>query len=339
MDGLRRAAGRHGACAIALVLVLLIVTPAADGAGAATAHQTVPTQVKIGANVSGSTLGVVVVALPHSRCSLRLGAGAGAVALHPIQIGPGERGRSRTDLSTDAPTGDQRVVATCAHAGTVSIGKTEVSISAIALHGPVATAFNIALDVLLGGAILTFGLLLFELSIGSTDPRERSMRLLAMAGGAILALGAEVTGIDFAGSIVEKLAGDDPTGTGGKVLIGVITGLIAVAFGWYFTQVIFHRATQGVRVACALAAFTLVGLALIFAEAFAVQGLFLAATAIPIFAFMVGLIAGVILSVPATDASAGGSGVLTNLISKLAKGRNASGSARPSERRSPFAGD
>jgi hypothetical protein len=325
----------RGVCGVAMVALLLAIgaapADAARGGG----------QVRVRASASGSTLALAVTSLPRSRCSLRLGAGAEAVALPNLHVGPGGRGRVRTELSTDSPTGEQRVVATCGHAGVTRVGKTSVSISAIALNGAVATAFNIALDVLLVGALLVFALLLVEMAAGSADTRERFLRSLALAGGTIFALGAQVAGIDFAGSLVDSLVGVDPAGTVAKVLLAVLAGLVAAAFGWYFTQVVLRDEIWGVRLACALGAITIVGLAIILAEAFDIQGLFLEAAAIPNFAFMVGLIAGVILSVPATEASTGGrGGVLTDLIGKLAKGRGQpGGDARSTERRSPFAGD
>jgi hypothetical protein len=263
------------------------------------------------------------------------------VALPGLRVGPGGHGGVRADLSTDAPTGEQRVVATCAHAGLVQTGKTDVSISAIALHGPVAAGFNLALDVLLVGALLVFAWLLVEMVIFSAETRERFLRSLALAGGAILALGAQVSGVDFAKSIVDSLVGSDAMGTSGKVLLAIAAGLVAAGFGWYFTQVAIREETRGLRLACALGAVTIVGLTLILAEAFDRQGLFLRAGAIPNFAFMVGLIGSVIFSVPAAEASTeGGGGLLTSLVGKLARGRErSSGSGRSPERRNPFAGD
>lgn len=320
-------------CGFAMMALLAIAPAPASSAGGG--------QVRVWANTSGSTLAVVVNTLPRSRCALRLGAGAEAVALPNARVRSGGRGRVRTKLSTDSPTGQQRVVATCGHAGVVRVGKTTVSISAIALNGPIATAFNIALDVLLVGALLVFALLLGEMAIGSAETRERFLRSLALAGGAIFALGAQVTGIDFAGSVVDSLVGSDPAGTAAKLLLAILTGLVAAAFGWYFTQVVLRSEIWGVRLACALGAITIIGLTLILAEAIHVQGLFLKAAAIPDIAFTVGLIAGVIFSAPGAESTAEGrGGVLTNLIGKLAKGRaRPGGSARPTERRSPFAGD
>jgi hypothetical protein len=321
-------------CGLAMVVLLAIAATPADAARGGG-------QVRVSANTSGSTLAVAVDTLPRSRCSLRLGAGAEAVALPDVRVGSGGRGRVRTDLSTDSPTGEQRVVATCGHAGVVRVGKTSVSISAIALNGPIATAFNIALDVLLVGTLLVFALLLVEMAIRSAETRERFLRSLALAGGAIFALGAQVTGIDFAGSVVDSLVGGDPAGTATKLLLAILAGLVAAAFGWYFTQVVLRDEVGGVRLACGLGAITIVGLTLILAEAIHIQGLFLKAAAIPNFAFMVGLIVGVIFSVPAAESSAGGrGGVLTDLVGKLAKGRGrSSGGTRSAERRSPFAGD
>lgn len=297
-------------------------------------------EVRVGASASGSTLTVGIAALPRSRCTLRLGVGDEAIALPVVHVAANGRGGTRTKLSTDAPTGDQRVVATCGHAGVVRIGKTDVSISAISLNGPIKTAFNIALDILLVGSLVVFALLLGEMAIGSAETRERFLRSLALAGGAIFALGAQVTGVDFAGSVVDSLVGADAAGTGSKLLLGILSGLVAAAFGWYFTQVVLRGETWGVRLACGVGAITIVGLTLILAEAIHVQGLFLEAAAIPNFAFMVGLIGGVIISVPAAGTTARGGGVLTDLVGKLAKGRDsADGGSRTSERRSPFAGD
>lgn len=334
MSELTQSFWRRSACAVAVVSLLAILPAMANGARSAD-------QIRVSATASGSTLTVGVLTLPRSRCLLRLGAGAEAVALPELRVGPGGRARVRTDLSTDAPTGEQRVVATCSQAGVVRVGKTNVSISAIALHGPVATGFNIALDVLLVGALLVFAWLLVEMVIFSAETRERFLRSLALAGGATLALGAQVTGIDFAGSVVDSLVGEDGMGAGGKVLVAIAAGLVAAGFGWYFTQVAVRRETRGLRLACALGAVTIIGLTLILAEAFDHQGLFLEAGAIPNFAFMVGLIGGVIFSVPAAEASADGrGGVLSDLVGKLAKGRERSADdAGSGERRNPFAGD
>jgi hypothetical protein len=334
VSGLTVSVWLRSACGLVVVTVLAIAATPADAARGGE-------QVQVAASSSGSTLVVTVNTLPRSRCELRLGAGAEAIALPVLHATSGGRGRVRTELSTDAPTGDQWVVATCGHAGAVKVGKTSVSISAIVLNGPIATAYNIALDVLLVGTLLVFALLLGEMAIGSSETRERFMRSLALAFGAIFALGAQVTGVDFAGSVVDSLVGADPAGTGTKLLMAVLAALVAAAFGWYFTQVVLRGETWGVRLACGLGAITIVGLTVILAEAIYEQGLFLEAAAIPNFAFMVGLIGGVIFSVPAADASTGGrGGVLTDLIGKLAKGRGASGDGtRSPERRSPFAGD
>jgi hypothetical protein len=179
------------------------------------------------------------------------------------------------------------------------------------------------------------------MAIRSAEMRERFLRTLSIAGGVILALGAQVTVVDFAGSVVDSLVGADPAGTGAKLLLAVFAGSVAAAFGWYFTQVVLRGETWGLRLACGLGAITVVGLGAILAEAIHEQGLFLDAAAIPNFAFMVGLIGGVVFSAPAAETSAGvRGGVLTDLIGKLAKGRGgAEDGTRSPKRRSPFAGD
>jgi|GEM_PF-2837412 len=319
--------------AAAAVVLLAAAASPSDARGA--------DRVRVQANASGSTLAVTVKTLPRSRCSLRLGTWADAVALPELRVRPGGHGRVRAQLSTSSPTGAQPVVAKCGHAGKVRVGKTSVSISAIGLNGPVATTYNITLDVLLASALAVFALLLGEMVAGAADTRERFLRSAALGGGALLALGAQGIGVDYAGWMVDSLVGTEPVGTAVKLLLAVLAGLVGAALSWYSTQVILRRDASGMRLACILGATTIVGLAVILAEAIHVQGLFLAAAGIPNVAFMIGLIAGLIFSVPAADPTAEGrGGVLSDLIRKLAESRaGPDGNARSGERRNPFSGD
>lgn len=320
--------------ATAAVALLATVTAPSDARGA--------DQVRVRANASGSTLAVTVKTLPRSRCSLRLGTSADAVTLPELRVRPGGRGRIRAQLSTSAPTGDQPVVARCGHAGEIRVGKTSVSISAISLYGPVPTAYNIVLDVLLASALAVFALLLGEMVAGATSTRERFLRSAALGGGTILALGAQGVGVDYASWMVDSLVGTEAAGTAVKMLLALLVGLVGGALSWYSTQVILRRDALGMRLACILGATATVGLVVILAEAIHVQGLFLGAAGIPNVAFMVGLIAGLIFLVPAADPIAEDrGGVLTDLIRRLAESRTDpdGSSPRSSERRSPFSGD
>jgi hypothetical protein len=295
--------------------------------------------------VSGSTLNVAIHYLPRSRCGLRVGAGSDAVRPPGTRLGPGGGGAVSWELSSETPTGRQPVTATCRHAGVQRSGRAFVSISVVAVNGVLSTVLNIALDVLLGGSLILFVVLLIDMVVRCPDRRERFMRALALVCGAIVALGAQATGVDFASFTVEALTGAQPAGGVIKVLSVIVPGGVAAVFGWYFTQVMLRSEMMGLRMASFLGMLAVIAFTVIFAEATKTQGVFLGAAAIPNASFVVGLIFSVLTFTPPSDVPAGGGrgGVLSDLIDRLASGRGSSSgdraeAVRPS-RRSPFADD
>jgi hypothetical protein len=299
--------------------------------------------VGVKAAVSGSTLSVYLTGTPKSNCALSLGSGENAKRLPKARIEANGHGRLRWDIASDTPTGRQAVRATCGHAGVKRSGRAYVSISQAAVSGVLATVLNIILDVLLGGSLALFFWLLIDMILREPSKGERFMRSLALICGAIVALGAQASGVGFASFIVEALTGTRPGGGIVKFLSIVIPGGLAAAFGWYFTQVMRRSAMMGMRLVSFLGMLTVISFAVIFAEATETQGVFLGAAAIPNASFVVGLIFSVIVFTPAADdmdgASAWGIG---DFIERIRRGTPSDGGEeRPGTRtrRSPFADD
>lgn len=324
-------------CVCGLLALVPVGAAAKAGAGKGVA---------VDAETSGSSLIVTLRGAPKSRCSLALGSGDDAIELPGTRIRGNGRAKVRWDLTSDVPTGDQPVFATCSHAGAQSSDRAFVSISLVAANGVLATVLNIALDILLGGSLLLFLVLLIEMVVREPEPRERLMRSLALICGAIVALGAQATGVDFASYIVEALTGARPGGFFFKFLSVILPGGIAAAFGWYFTHVMSRSEMMGLRMVSFLGMLTVIAFMVIFAEATNTEGVFLGAAAIPNASFVVGLIFGVLVFTPPADADPSertGLGILADLVDRLASGRGgspATGDRAPAaERRSPFADD
>jgi hypothetical protein len=148
---------------------------------------------------------------------------------------------------------------------------------------------NVALDIFLGVSLLFFLAVLFGMVIFA-PPGEIFGRAFALVGGALVALGAQATGVGFAEYVVESLAGSGPTGEGAKLLSAIIPGGAAFVFGWYFSRTIEYQTLKAIRWLVLVGMLATVAFAAIFAEATSTQGVFLGAAAIPNTSFVVGLI-------------------------------------------------
>jgi hypothetical protein len=328
-----------------LVAVLAFATSSIAQGGRGNGHRH-DRQVVLHASVSGSTLTVNLKGKANSRCALRLGSGKDSKALPRTGIGGNGRGVVKWDIPSDTSTDRQPLTAVCGHAGVRSAGRTHVSIPESAVSGPLATVLNILLDVILGGSLVLFLVLLINMVVREPDPGERLMRSLALICGALVALGAQAAGVDFASYTVEALTGTRAAGGAFKLLSIIVPGGMAAVFGWYFTQVMRRSAAMGLRLVSFLGMLTVIAFAAIFAEATSTQGVFLGAAAIPNTSFVIGLIFSVLVfNTPADDL--GGSGrlsALTDLLRRPGGSARSSGAPPPESQtakptRSPFAGD
>lgn len=343
------AGGRHRWRApVGALAVLACLWAASMPALAAAAGKSHAGRVDVNASVSGSTLSVYLTGRPNSNCALRLGSGKGAKSLPRTEIARNGHGRVHWDIPSDTTTGQQSIHAACGHAGVRQTGQGFVSIPESAVAGVLAKVLNILLDVLLAGSLLLFlWLLVVEMIVRETNKGERLMRSLALICGAIVALGAQAAGVGFASFTVDALTGTGPGGGFVKFLSIVVPGGVAVAFGWYFTQVMRRSAAMGMRLVSFLGMLTVISFAVIFAEATKTQGVFLGAAAIPNASFVVGLIFSVIIFTPTADGAGGGGLGLGEALGWI-RGRRLERSTAGADdnipaasppRRSPFADD
>ena len=289
----------RAACAVGvLVAVALGATLPATAAAAR------PKKVDVAATVSGSTLKVEVDGPPRAECALALGLGDRAQALPSVTTGAKGRGAVSWAIPSAARTGRRAVSATCAHDGRTRAGRTFVALEAVsapAKGSAMATVLNVLLDLLLGGSLLIFVWLLIDMVVRATDQRERVIRSLALIGGAVIALGAESSGVSFADFTIDSLTGARPGGEAFRLAAVAVPGGISALFGWYFVRVMNRDADMGLRLMSFLGMLTVVAFAVIFAQATNVQGVILGAAAIPNASFVAGLIFSVVVFTPTSD--------------------------------------
>jgi hypothetical protein len=285
-----------------LVLGLAVLAPAAAlGAGSKA--------VKLDPSIAGSTLAVHFQAAPRSSCAFQLGSGKGAVDLPKGKAGSHGRGVITSKLDSGTAAGRRTVSATCAHNGRQQHASAFVQVPED-LGGKtnaLATALNVLLDLLLGGSLLLFGYLLIDMVVRASDPTEKLMRSLSLVGGAVIALGAEASGVSLASFTVDTLTGARPGGEAFKTLAVIVPGGIAAAFSWYFVRVMRRSADMGLRLMSFLGMLTVVTFAVVFAQATDTKGVILGSAAIPNASFVAGLIFGVVVFTPtaADDAHKG----------------------------------
>ena len=129
--------------------------------------------------------------------------------------------------------------------------------------------FNIALHLLLAGSILVFATGLIWSSLIEPNPRERLLRIAGLVAGALVALGAQVAGMDYAKFIVESLA------SGGFLVDAVATampGLLGICIGLYALYVFKQSEKLAMRVLSFIGMLTSVAYLLIYAEATKAKG-------------------------------------------------------------------
>lgn len=318
-----------------LLLVVAVTTLSAGNASAGNGSQ----RVGVHGEVSGSTLVINVSAAAGSRCATRLGNGADAKRLPRMVIGQNGRAKRDWSIPSDTQVGDHRLLVNCAHSGSRDTASAVVSIPQSAVSGVLAIVLNVLLDILLGGSLLLFLVLLVQMVVQEPNPGERMMRALALVCGALLALGAQAAEVGIASYTVETLTGTRPGGEFFKAMSAMVPGGIAVAMGWYFVRAMRRSTQMALRLVSFLGMLTVVTFIVIFAEATNTQGVFLGAAAIPNASFVIGLIGSVIIFNTPADAPKGFDRLapLGDLLRRRRGSKDGAEAApEPQARRNPF---
>jgi hypothetical protein len=197
----------------------------------------------------------------------------------------------------------------------------------------VATVLNVFLDLLLAGSLLLFGYGLIQMVIREQNRKEQLLLSMALVAGAVVALGAQASGVGFATYTVDALTGARPGGAFVKTISVLVPGGLAAGLGWYFLRIMQRSAAKGLRLMSFLGMLTVVGFAEIYAQATNTKGVVLGAAAIPNASFVAGLILSLLVLAPEDNArESQGAGRLTSIADALRKRSRVASNGRTSSK-------
>jgi hypothetical protein len=157
--------------------------------------------------------------------------------------------------------------------------------------------FNLVLHVLLVGSLGLFLAVIVTNAIAEPDPRERILRLAALAVGAMVTLGAQAAGVSYAAFTVDALSGARATSAIAKIAATAVPGLLGAGLGFYIVRTFRRSDRIGMRVLGFVAMLATTAFAAVYAQATQTKGVFLGAAALPNVSF----VSGVILCIVFTD--------------------------------------
>lgn len=153
-----------------------------------------------------------------------------------------------------------------------------------------ALAFNIFLHVLLIGSVVLFAWALIRMTLSVSDPQERVLRMAALFAGAMVTLGASVSGVGIAQYTVEALAGARPASAVAEVGATLIPALLGAGIGFYVARVYKRSERMAGRVMAFIGMLSITAFAGLYATATQVNGVLLGRAALPNIAFVLGVI-------------------------------------------------
>jgi len=153
----------------------------------------------------------------------------------------------------------------------------------------VSIVFSVLLHILFFGAMIAFAVVLVRTALSSDQPRERFFRFLALFLGAMIVLGAQVSGVSFSVFAAGALSQAQVSSAGAAIVSGIIPALAGTGLGFYMVYVYRKRDPRAFRVLCFVGMLSLASFLTVYAIALNANGLFLGAAAIPNLTFTAGV--------------------------------------------------
>lgn len=150
--------------------------------------------------------------------------------------------------------------------------------------------FNVVIHGILLGAMALFGFVLFRLSMSPYDPMERVKRILALFAGAMVVVGAQASGLNFAQFIARSLATGRASSAAAAVVASIIAGLAGLGVGYLLVRLYRQNDNLAGRMICLVGMLALAAFLQSYATITSAKGVFIGATAAPNIAFAAGLV-------------------------------------------------
>ena len=149
--------------------------------------------------------------------------------------------------------------------------------------------FGVLMHLLFLGSMVGFGVALFRLTLAHEDNTERFYRILALFLGAMIALGANLSGVGYSVFAADALSNARVTSAGAAVVSSIIPALAGTGLGFLVAWLLKRQDDRSMRVLCLVGMLSLISFLVVYALAVSAKGLFLGAAAVPNLAFVTGL--------------------------------------------------
>jgi hypothetical protein len=177
-------------------------------------------------------------------------------------------------------------------------------------------AFNLLLHALLVSALVLFVLAIIRVALETSDTVERVLRVAALFAGAMVTLGAQQAGVDYADFVVEALAGARGASAVANVGATIIPALLGVGLGFYVVRTLKVNETIAVRVLAFVGMLATTAFLQVYAAAVSAEGLELGAAALPNILFTAGVILTVVFTYDKSKVHGGGESGLGGLFQR-----------------------
>jgi hypothetical protein len=137
--------------------------------------------------------------------------------------------------------------------------------------------------------MVSFAVVLVSTALRTGDPIERVKRILGLFLGAMIVLGAQVSGVSFAIFTVGALATGRVVSAGAAFVSTVVPALTGLGLGFFMVRVFKKNEARALRMLCFLGMLALVAFIEVYASATGAHGVFLGAAALPNLSFAAGV--------------------------------------------------
>lgn len=197
----------------------------------------------------------------------------------------------------------------------------------------IAMAFNIALNAFLIGSFALFVWFLFKLAVGADSQQERFLRVIAIFVGALITMGAAVSGVTTSTFTASSLAEGRAASAAASATSALIPALLGFGVGFLITRTVSKGGDLAMRIMCLVGSLAVTAFIGIYIASVNVEGLLLGPNAVPNVAFVVGVLLTVILTLKAPDESVGNRQSIPQMLNDMresvggALGRDRNGDA------------
>jgi hypothetical protein len=150
--------------------------------------------------------------------------------------------------------------------------------------------FNVLIHAILLGAMGLFVVVLVRLTLSTYDSMERVKRVLALFAGAMVIVGAQASGLNFAEFMARALSVGRASSAAAAIVSSIVAGIAGLGIGYLLVRLFRQHNELAVRIICLVGMLSLSAFIQSYATITAASGVFLGATAAPNIAFTSGLI-------------------------------------------------